>query len=299
MQSSYLLINGLRAHYIHWNLGEDGLPVVLLHGLASNARIWELIGPVLAKGGLVPLAPDGRGHGLTDKPDGDYGFDTFHRDLSAFLDALNLERPLLVGHSWGASLALDYAARIPFGPRAPAGLVLLDGGMTQMDDAPDATWEKTRDRLTPPRLAGRPLAEFMHYLKDGHSNWKPDERSIGIILANFEIREDGDDEPVERIYPNLTFERHMQIVRAMWEFKTYERFQRVHCPVLMLPARQTDPGSAAQDAYVVARQRGIKQAQEHIRQLEVKWLEKTIHDAPLQRPELVAKHILEFGQSLT
>lgn len=44
--SSYLLLNGLRFHYLNW--GGLGRPVVLLHGLASNARIWDLVAPRLA-----------------------------------------------------------------------------------------------------------------------------------------------------------------------------------------------------------------------------------------------------------
>src|SRR5512133_1636959 len=128
MPSSYLFLNDLRVHYLHWNLEDGGQPAVLLHGLASNARIWERTVPFLTQNGLVPLAPDGRGHGLTDKPDGDYGFDTFQGDLAAFINATHMERPLLIGHSWGAALALYYAARVAVGPRAPLGLVLVDGG---------------------------------------------------------------------------------------------------------------------------------------------------------------------------
>ncbi len=90
-------------HYLSWNAASSGVPVVLVHGLASNARIWEKVAPFLVDGGLASYALDLRGHGLTDKPDSDYGFDTYYRDLSAFMDALNLEKPLLVGHSWGAA----------------------------------------------------------------------------------------------------------------------------------------------------------------------------------------------------
>jgi hypothetical protein len=43
-------------------------------------------------------------------------------------------------------LALDHAARFPSWPRAPLGIVLVDGGMTQMDDLPGATWEQTSQR---------------------------------------------------------------------------------------------------------------------------------------------------------
>jgi pimeloyl-ACP methyl ester carboxylesterase len=162
--SSYLFTNNLRVHYLKWGSLTIERPVLLLHGLASNARIWELAAPRLAQAGLRPLAWDGRGHGLSDAPDGDYGFDTYLRDLSAFIETCGLERPLLVGHSWGGLLALDYAARRPVGPRAPAGIVLVDGGMNQFDDS-GLSWEEVRERLTPPRLAGTPLAEFMQLLQ--------------------------------------------------------------------------------------------------------------------------------------
>ena len=175
---------------------------------------------------------------MSDKPDGDNSFDIFARDLAAFLNLLDLERPLLVGHSWGAMLALDYAARFPAGPRSPAGLVLVDGALNQLDDFPGATWESVSERLAPPRLAGMPLDAFLDRLHSPNPRWQPDEQAEQIILANFEIAED------DTISPRLTFERHMQIVRAMWEFPTYARFAQVRCPVLALPAQPAPPLSS-------------------------------------------------------
>jgi pimeloyl-ACP methyl ester carboxylesterase len=287
--SSYLFLNGLRVHYLHWNQDHSDRPVVLLHGLASNARIWELVAPDLAQAGLMPLAPDGRGHGLTDKPDGDYGFETFFNDLSAYIEACNLERPLLVGHSWGGLVALDYAAHRPIGPRAPSGLVLVDGGMTQLDDYPGATWEKTRERLAPPRLAGIPLEEFLSRLSRAIPGWRPDEQTIPIILANFEISAD------DTIAPHLTFQRHMQIVRAMWDFKTYAHFRRLRCPVLMVPARPPEPHSPGEEEYLVYKESGIEQARAALPDLQVHWMENSIHDIPLQRPAALAALIAAFA----
>ena len=93
--SSYLFLNDVRVHYLHWGFPAGGQPLVLLHGLASNARIWELTAPYLEQAGFEVFAPDLRGHGLTDKPDGDYGFETLLRDLSSFMNALELERRCL------------------------------------------------------------------------------------------------------------------------------------------------------------------------------------------------------------
>lgn len=291
MNSSYLYLNQMRFHYLHWNLGDTGRPALLLHGLASNARIWDLTAPYLVERGLLPLAPDLRGHGLTDKPEGDYGFDTFHRDLLAFVNAMELDRPIIVGHSWGGMLALDFAARFPAGPRAPAGIVLIDGGMTQMDDH-GATWEATRDRLTPPRLAGTPLDTFVARLTRPNPRWVPGEEAIQIILANFEITED------ETISPRLDFDHHMQIVRAMWDFKTYASFERVRCPVLLVPARPAEPISASEQEYLVKKEQGIEQARQRLKWLTVRWMENSVHDIPLQRPAELADIIAGFANGV-
>jgi len=294
--SSYLYLNELRVHYRHWNLGDDGQPIVLLHGLASNARIWDLVAPYLVKSKMVPLALDARGHGLTDKLSQGYDIDAMIADLAAFVDSLHLEGPLLVGHSWGANLALEYATRFPFGLLAPSGIVLIDGGMVQLDDSPGASWEETEKRLTPPKLAGFALEDFINRLHGWTADWLPEgepgEQILNIILGNFEI----DDE--ERIFPHLSFENHMQIVRAMWEFKTYERYPRLHCPVLMLPVRPKEPLSDRDRTFLEAKERGVGRALENISKLQVHWMADSIHDVPLQRPTEVAENILAFARSI-
>jgi pimeloyl-ACP methyl ester carboxylesterase len=292
MRSSYLFVNELRLHYLRWNADPESRPVILLHGLASNARIWELVGSRLSTARLAVFAPDARGHGLTDKPQGDYGFDDFYKDLAAFIETVGAEQPLLIGHSWGALVALDYSARRPFGPFAPAGLILVDGGMIQLDDSPDASWEQVRSHLTPPQLAGMPLEKFTAMLKDYQSRWMPDEDTLQIMLANFEVDEQ------EQIYPRLNFENHMKIVRAMWEFKTYERYAELNCPVLMVPVLPESPLTKSDEGWIAAKQRGIAHAQALISDLRLHWMENSIHDIPLQRPQELADLIAAFSSSL-
>jgi pimeloyl-ACP methyl ester carboxylesterase len=289
MQSSYLLINGNRTHYLHWNLEDGGQPVLLLHGLASNARIWQALAPDLVSAGLVPIAPDARGHGLTDKPGGSYGLERFLRDLAAFIDAAHLERPVLVGHSWGGMLALEYAARYSFGARAPAKLVLVDGGFTQMDQIPGATWEQTRQRLTPPKLAGTSVESFLSMLAHPSQKWQLHDQAVQAILANFEISTD------ELIYPRLSLEHHMEILRSIWEFQTYERFARLRCPVLIVSASPPGPLDADDQVHLELKQQGISKAQAIIKDLRVRWMEDTIHDIPLQRPTELARLIVDFS----
>lgn len=286
--SSYLLANDLRLHYLQWNFAAAGQPLVLLHGLASNARIWEQTAPHLAEAGFSVTAPDLRGHGQTDKPDGNYSFETFARDLAAFLGGLRLEKPVLVGHSWGAMLALDYAARTPVGPFAPAGIALVDGGMVQMD-AFGQTWEQMRERLTPPRLAGMAVEDFLARLETPNPRWQPDDRAVPVILANFEISAD------ETITPRLSFEHHMQIVRAMWEFQTYARFEQVRCPALLLPARPAPPYTPAEAEFLAWKQAGVQEILSRSPRARLEWLDDTIHDAPLQRPQDLAGRLARFA----
>jgi len=291
MISSYTLLNDLRAHYLVWDKSWRGQPVLMLHGLASNARIWELVAPHLLTRGYFPIALDQRGHGLTDKPDGDYGFDVFTRDLATFIDVCNIERPILIGHSWGAMVVLDYASRIKVGPRAPRGIILVDGGLTQLDDVPGATWESTRDRLTPPKLAGMPLADFMTRIQNGAAGWVPSDEAINIILGNFQIRAD------ETIAPNLSFENHMKIVRAMWDFKTYDRFAALLCPALSISARPLNPTGPSAE-FLSLKERGAARIQSVQPKARIEWMDDTIHDIPLHKPEALAKLIAEFASTL-
>ena len=301
MKNSYLFINGIRVHYLQWGNYAAKHPIILLHGLASNARIWELTAPYLEDLDCKIIAPDARSHGLTDSPDGEYDFETFLGDLVGLIDVLAIERPVIIGHSWGANRALDYAARIPIGPRSPAGIILLDGGMGQLNQNvpgyPPPSWENVRERLTPPRLAGTSLDELTNRLKSMISAWeiKPvlHHQIVSIILENFSIYLD-EASGLECVTPHLPFEKHLQIVRSLWEFQTFEHFNRLRCPVLMVPARPRSPRTLADDTFLASKEYGISQALLRLKDLQVHWLEDTIHDVPLQRPTELSAQIAQF-----
>src|SRR5579864_6708272 len=83
--------------------------ILALHGLASNARWWDLVAERLAPKHRV-LAVDLRGHGDSDRPDTGYDFASVAGDLKELTDSIH-PRPLVVaGHSWGASVALAFGA---------------------------------------------------------------------------------------------------------------------------------------------------------------------------------------------
>jgi pimeloyl-ACP methyl ester carboxylesterase len=103
----------------------EGAPVILIHGLAASLHDWDDLVPELARHGYAAYALDLLGHGESAKPDSRaYDMDWVFDHLSAWIDSLGLDQPpVLIGHSLGGYLALDYARRFSARTR---GLVLVD-----------------------------------------------------------------------------------------------------------------------------------------------------------------------------
>jgi pimeloyl-ACP methyl ester carboxylesterase len=91
----------------------DGPPLVLLHGLASDADTWERAVAPLAAHGLRVIAIDLLGHGFSDKPDSGYLLDVFADSLAGFLDVLEIPSATLCGHSFGGAIAIHFGVDYP------------------------------------------------------------------------------------------------------------------------------------------------------------------------------------------
>lgn len=100
---------GLDVHYLDRG---NGTPVVLVHGNWATSSWWE---PVLARlpQGVRAVAPDLRGRGKTTGGADDHRIAAYAADLRAFADALGLGRFVLVGHSLGSAVALEFALMWP------------------------------------------------------------------------------------------------------------------------------------------------------------------------------------------
>ena len=118
----FIRLGRLSVHYLAWGQ-PDRPPLILLHGGAAHAHWWDHIAPVLSHRYRV-LAPDLRGHGDTDwAGPGAYEIDDYVSDLHDLIGALNLDRPILMGHSLGGFIALAYALSRRSRPRA---LIVVD-----------------------------------------------------------------------------------------------------------------------------------------------------------------------------
>lgn len=242
----------------------SGTPVLLLHGLASTRRIWDLVVPGLA--GLPVLALDQRGHGDSDRPSGPYDGEAVVADALTALDALGVSRVVVAGHSWGAWTALRLAASAPGRVLA---VVCLDGGTLRMRDA-GLDREQVREMLTPPRTA-LPLEELLALVSQGPLRdwWSPAvERAV---LSLFAAGEDG------MVRARLPFESHMEIVDDLLDTDLESVLLQVRCPVWLVSC---SPDASRVDA--LERTAALLPSARTLR-----W-DGAVHDVPLQWPALVA-----------
>jgi pimeloyl-ACP methyl ester carboxylesterase len=253
----------------------------LLHGLASATPIWDLVAPLLAERGYVVIALDQRGHGESEKPNAGYDFATIVADDAAAVQALGIQHPVMVGHSWGAAVALQYAATYPNRLRA---LVLVDGATHQLSLRPGWSRDQAMQDLAPPRFAGTPRQVFLSRIRSGPLNelWTP--QLEDIILHIVQLR-DGD-----TVAPRLDFDNHLQIIGAMWDQPTFNLYQQVTCPITLIVAEQEtfDP---SYEAFLRMRREGIARIQALRPDIHLVLMSNTIHDIPLQRPMRLAEEI--------
>ena len=128
---AFLDSHGVKLHYLDW--GGTGRPMVLLAGLGDTAHQYRGLAPRLTSRFRV-VGLTRRGHGQSDRPDAGYDLGTLVEDIRSFLDTLGIERPVLVGHSFGgleiALLAVRYPERV-------AAIVYLDALFPRLDPEPD------------------------------------------------------------------------------------------------------------------------------------------------------------------
>ncbi|GAB4195986.1 MAG: alpha/beta fold hydrolase [Roseiflexaceae bacterium] len=119
-----LAAGGCRLSYLEWQA--EGPAVLLLHGITSSARTWWRTAETLAQHGYHVYALDLPGHGQSDEA-ADYDIDRLGALVAEAIAQLGLERPHLIGHSWGGAMALALASAPE--PPALASVTLIDPAM--------------------------------------------------------------------------------------------------------------------------------------------------------------------------
>ena len=259
----------------------DAPALLMHHGLASSQHIWDLMLPRLVPRFWV-VTFDARGHGESSKPSSGYGFDRTVEDLERVADSAGLGSSVVVGHSWGAMVALE---AVVAHPSRFAGAVLVDGGLVPLGRTMD--WPAARVRLAPPHLSGMPLDEFRGMMRTFFADAvdvTPDVEAI--VLSVMRVDAAG------RIHPRLSRANHLRILHAIWEQDPIALYRRLRTPVLGVLARMEDGGAEDRERLALKRE-AAREARAASRDARFTWIDG-IHDLPLQHPATLAGRIARF-----
>jgi pimeloyl-ACP methyl ester carboxylesterase len=277
-QDGWLERDGVDLHYLDWRPEADSErqpPCVFLHGLSSNARYWERLARRLPERRLVAL--DQRGHGLTGQPprapafpDG-YAMEQLLDDVAFVVSELGLPAPVLVGHSWGATVALELVGTRP---GFASGLVFIDGPVQSAANL--FSWEEAQKFMQPPlpRFASF-AAAVSDSQRDFEGTWDEDLESF----VKARIVPDGD-----ALVLTLTAPVRLELLRGLYETQPDVLWPRVEVPVIALLARH-GPARISR-----SKEQGAQRLATLAPNVEVRWFDSP-HDIPLFMPAEVASAV--------
>jgi pimeloyl-ACP methyl ester carboxylesterase len=262
------LPNGLRVHYQQVGEGPD---VVMVHGITGNLAVWHLqLVPALAGRHRI-LTYDLRGHGLTSTPPTGYSLDDMAEDLRQLLDVLELERPVVVGHSYGADIALYLAANHP---DRVARVVAIEAALPAMEQVRDHAgwigwtyWVRALEQagLEVPEDKRADLRHLIRATIDLPKQWGP----LKGLPRN--------PKPLLRLLDDTSLPEEYRRIGSL----TLDRISSINTPVLLMYTES----SAFIDTCELLRER--------LPDADVVLLPRSQygHFGPLEQPELVAREI--------
>ena len=278
LAEGWLERDGVRLHYLEWMLesvSDRKPPIVLLHGLSSNARYWERLAQHLPNRRLVAL--DQRGHGLTGQAPGapafpqGYTMEQLLQDVVFVISELGLRKPVVVGHSWGATVALELVGTRP---GTAGGLVFIDGPVQSAANL--FSWEEAQTLMQPPLPR---FASFADALADSRRDFEGawDEDLESFVKAR--IIPDG-----EALVLTLTAPVRLELLRGLYESQPDVLWPRVEVPAVALLAMH-GPARISR-----SRELGAQRLATLAPNVEVRWFASP-HDIPLFLPAEVASAV--------
>jgi pimeloyl-ACP methyl ester carboxylesterase len=164
-------IEEIKIHY--YRTGGDKPPFILLHGATDNGLCWTVTAERLSEQYDV-IMPDAQGHGLSDRFDSNFTSRSHVIQLAGLVKALNLDKPLIMGHSMGGGTAVGVAVEYPDLPKA---IVLEDPGWRPMaTPRPVDDQAKTEEFRKTSKL--RRESSLDEIIREGHNTnptWSDDE----------------------------------------------------------------------------------------------------------------------------
>lgn len=248
---------GLSLHYLDWP--GVGPPVLLLHGSKSNARAWDFVADTSTMKDRHFLAPDLRGHGLSDAPPTGYQIEALTADVWNFLDALVIERAVVVGTATGGYMALTMAAAKP---DRVAAIAVVDAGI----------WIDPNLNFAPRKRIYSSMADGRAAL-DRSAGWD-DAAKDHYAYHSFRALDDG---RVEY--------RHFEQSETAESRDTFDiEAMKITCGTLLVRGEHSDITSAETQTRLVG----------HIPQAEIVTVAGSGHHVPLDRPAGLAAALDAF-----
>ena len=227
--SRYETVNGLKLHYVDWG-NEQATPMVCLHGLRAYGHWFDEFALVV-KDRYRVLALDQRGRGETDwAPDCDYSRAAYVSDVEAFVDTLQLDKLVLVGHSMGGLNAIHYAARHP--DRVLA-LCVLDIG----PEVDPVGMQRMRTELGETPTGFDSWQEAKAFLKQRHPKASEENRQTRLKW----MLKEGADGKVEWRIDQAIFDPNLEPDDPQ---HTWDLLGQIRCPTLILRGGVSDVLSA-------------------------------------------------------
>ena len=262
-------------------------PIVLLHGLSQQRDYWLPTIRRLQSGPV--LSVDQRGHGDSDADvTADFSVGTCASDVAALMDRLGWPKAVVVGHSWGAAVALAFASGFP--TRTTAA-ILIDGGLWGPRDLGDPS--VTRERLRPPAL-GIPEDELWNLVRQGELGpiWT---QEVHEALSPTFIR-DGNG----LVSTRIGMDRHMAVLDGLFEYapQTHLDLIETHGTRLWVVTAEPRPVGADDErgAWEDARSAGLAAVMRRPHVTTLRMI-GAIHDVPLQWPSVIAGIVDQVLQS--
>ncbi len=313
-QHRFADVGGIRLHYVEQG---EGFPVLLVHGFPELWYFYRHQIPALAEAGFRAIAPDSRGYGQTERPDGLHEYTAGKKvgELIDLLDVLDIEKAVFVGHDWGAAWVWHAARTYPdrvervVGTLGVGGIrfwnVMRDHGVPSWPADPDRSLERG-----PMEALFGPFCIWDRWLRP--VSWL-DVRTPGY--AEHELCQDPDwleaisraaAAPTRGGFPDREYVDELVALYGTVEgmkgsIDHYRNFglnfeemgmsaaNRIECPAMLL-AGEDDPWAppCGSDEKLLA------STKDSIPNLTLRWIKGSGHWVQNEQPEEFNRHLLEF-----
>ena len=210
-------------HIVDWPGGEP--TILAIHGSAQMAHSFGALAERLAPSHRF-VGVDLRGHGFSDKPPAGYDLDRHVEDICQLIRAIDLRRPVLLGHSAGGAIAAFVATRAEIG-----GLVLLEGMIGDQAFAKNAAAQASPLATS----LGLPVGGFDQYLtawRARRERFTNDAERLAERWVRFALAPLPDGTFRERAIRSAVETEWASIIAA----DTLGTLRRVTCPILIIQA---------------------------------------------------------------